>query len=243
MKLLFLDTETTNLKDDRLIQLACGSKKNPHDVLNIHCSYFRPPEPIDFEAMAVHHITNEMVLDKPYFSESELKKDLENMRVDHVFIAHNAPFDLAVLAREGISFPLWIDTKRVAMHLFDSKSYRLQFLRYSLSLNVEGMAHDAAGDVAVLEKLFSYLYRLVEQRLQNSDFEAIINHMMALSVNPVLMKEIPFGKHKGKTFEEIAQYHRDYLTWLWNETMKKSDEEKKNDEDLIYTLKFYLNHA
>lgn len=241
MKLLFIDTETTGLENGRLIQLAFAQKENIHKPLLIFSSYYRPPEPISFEAMSVHHITNEMILDNIYFSESEEKKQLSEMQKDHIFIAHNAKFDLEVLAKEGLNFPLWIDTKRVAMHLIEAKNYKLQYLRYFLNLSVEGLAHDALGDVKVLGKLFDYLYRVAEQKLQTSDQETILNHMMTLSVSPVLIKELTFGKHKGKTFDEVFQMHRDYLAWLWNEEMKKVED--KRNQDMIFTLKQYLNHA
>ena len=58
---LFLDTETTgNGHADRHCQLAF--KTNQGLIVN---ELFNPGMPISIEAMSVHHITNEMVQDKP----------------------------------------------------------------------------------------------------------------------------------------------------------------------------------
>lgn len=54
---IFLDTETTGTgADDRLCQLAF--KTGQGTIVN---QLFNPGRPIAIEAMAVHHITNEMV--------------------------------------------------------------------------------------------------------------------------------------------------------------------------------------
>jgi DNA polymerase-3 subunit epsilon len=60
---IFLDTETTGTgPDDRLCQIAF--KTGQGTIVN---ELFNPGKPIAIEAMAVHHITNEMVKDKPPF--------------------------------------------------------------------------------------------------------------------------------------------------------------------------------
>ncbi|MCX6713562.1 MAG: 3'-5' exonuclease, partial [Candidatus Vogelbacteria bacterium] len=87
------------------------------------------------------------------FATSQMKKDLEALLTDHVFVAHNAKFDLAMLEAEGIHVPKFICTLRVARYLDTGAvipEYNLQFLRYYLDLEVEGGAHDAEGDVNVL---------------------------------------------------------------------------------------------
>ena len=63
---IFLDTETTGTeKEDRLCQLAYKTEKG--GIVN---KLFGPPLPIKTDSMCVHHITNEMVADKPAFKGS-----------------------------------------------------------------------------------------------------------------------------------------------------------------------------
>lgn len=240
MNLLFLDTETTGKnQEDRLIQVAYKLRR-PHslDFQEPVMEYFRPPLPICFEAMAVHHITNEMVADKEVFQDSNHKKTLESFIVDTIVVAHNAKFDLRMLAAEGLSFQNYIDTLQVARHLIDAPNYSLQYLRYSQDLRVHGTAHDAQGDVNVLVALFDRLYELVEQSIQSSDKQAIIDRMMTLSTLPVLLKKFTFGKYIGKGFDEVAGVDKGYLSWLYSSEMGKMEDDR--NLDLIHTLKQYI---
>ena len=67
---IFLDTETTgNGPDDRLCQLAFKTDEN--FIVN---ELFNPGMPILIDAMSIHHITNEMVKDKPPFKGSDTWK-------------------------------------------------------------------------------------------------------------------------------------------------------------------------
>lgn len=237
-KLLFLDCETTGLeKEDRLCQLAYLLRKpDAKDFQNPEVAYFRPPVPIGFHAMATHHITNEMVADKESFAESKTKEFLSGL-TDSILVAHNALFDLGMLEREGVKFPVFIDTLRVARHLIDSPNHTLQYLRYSLDLRVHGTAHDAQGDVNVLVGLFDYLLAIVLKE-NNISHQDAIDKMVTLTNLPVLLKRFTFGKHEGRTFEEVSKIDRQYLLWLYNS--EKAKMEVDQNEDMVHTLKFYL---
>lgn len=243
-KLLFLDTETTGLQPtDRLCQLAYKIRKADGESLDEpECALFRPPVPISFEAMAVTHITNEMVAEKESFAESATKKLLEDFN-DCVLVAHNAPFDASMLAREGLNFPVYIDTLRVARHLIDLPQHNLQYLRYALDLRVHGTAHSAQGDVNVLVALFDHLLAIVMLRQVREQEEKMtvvqaVDQMITLTNLPVLLKSFTFGKYIGKTFEEVAKLDRQYLVWLRNSEMSKLPTEQ--NEDMLHTLKTYL---
>lgn len=234
-KLLFLDTETTGNDPikDRLIQLCYKTE----DLL--FNEYFKPPFPIPVKAQSISHITNKMVDNKPSFSESEAKKALQSLLDTHILVAHNALFDILILKNEGLETKSFIDTLRVARHL-DSEAkipeYNLQYLRYLLELDVEANAHDAHGDVLVLEALFNRLHqKLIEQ---NPTLLETHQMMIELSQKPVLIKKINFGKYKGQNIEDIAKLDKNYLLWLLNEKLLKND---PNDEDWIHTLKHYTN--
>ena len=141
-----MDTETTGLTpEDRLCQVAYKIEDKTVS------EYFKPEVPICVEAMATSHITNKMVRDKQAFKDSETYKELAQLSLDenNIFVAHNAPFDIDMLAREGIEFKNFICTQRIARHL-DSEAkvekYNLQYLRYLLDLDIEAQAHDALGD-------------------------------------------------------------------------------------------------
>jgi len=233
MKLVFLDTETTgnDLAKDRLCQVCYKTDEETRT------EYFKPPVPIGVKSMSITHITNKMVADKEAFSGSQMKKDLEALLADHIFVAHNAKFDLAMLEAEGLHVPQFICTLRVARYLDTGAvipEYNLQFLRYYLDLEVEGGAHDAEGDVNVLYAIFNrQLQKMKEQGL--SEDEAILK-MVEISSQPSIFAKFNFGKHKDKMIADVVKTDRGYLEWL----LKQKLEDGEQDEDWIFTLKHYL---
>jgi len=60
--------------------------------------------------------------------------------------------------------------------------------------------------------------------------------MIEISSHPSLLKFMNFGKHSGKTIEEILHTDKGYLEWL----LKQKLESEQIDEDWIYTLKYNL---
>lgn len=234
--LIFLDTEATGKDaEDRLCQIAYRTTDDAADVNEL----YTPPLPIKIEAMAVHHITQKMIEGKPAFKDSPEFKDLEKRFANgDVFIAHNASFDTDMLEKEGLSPTLIIDTLKIARHCDpDGKiaSYKLQYLRYLLGIEIDAVAHDAFGDVLVLEQLF---YRLLKKlmEMENASANMVIDQMIAISKQPTLFKFFPFGKHKNKSIEEVCREDRGYLEWL----LKTKLEEEMRDEDWIFTLEVHL---
>ncbi len=235
-KKIFLDTETTgNEAKDYLCQLAF--KENDYTYSEL----FKPPLPISVESSAVCHITNKMVENCLPFQESPdyltIKKRLED--VDAIVIAHNAQFDLGMLTKESIVPQQHICTMRLARAL-DTEGvipkYNLQYLRYYLGIEVEATAHDALGDVLVLEKLFERLYAKVKEKIGSDNDDMILDEMIRISSEPSLIKTIGFGKHAGKKLEEVARIDPGYLEWLLAQKVQSDT----NEEDWIYTLKYYL---
>jgi DNA polymerase III epsilon subunit-like protein len=242
-KLIFFDTETTgNTENDFLVQIAYKlAGENSEKFTGL----YKPPIKIPPEASAIHHITNKMVENKPTFKESTDQPTIKTLFEDEnsVVIAHNAPFDLAVIKKEGILPKKFICTLRLARHLDPEQKierYNLQYLRYLLDLDVEATAHDAMGDVLVLEKLFERLQNKMSEIPTDGGAkltdEEIINEMIEVSSHPSLFTKLSFGKYKGKNIEEVLQIDRGWLEWLLREKQKN----EQLEEDWIYTLKHYL---
>ncbi len=234
-KIIFFDTETTgNTENDYLVQLAYKTGEETFNKL------YKPKIKIPPDASAVHHITNKMVEDKPVFMESE---DFQNVKdlFEHeqsVVVAHNAPFDMMVMKKEEVNPKNFIDTLRLARHLDPEEKiakYNLQYLRYLLELDVEATAHDALGDVLVLEKLFE---RLKKKMIDDEglDEESVIEKMIEISSHPSLLRTFKFGKYNSQKIEDIVQTDRGYLEWLYEQKINGDT----LDEDWIFTLKHYL---
>lgn len=235
MKLCFLDTETTSLEEGRLVQLAYElyDSNNKNGGIVVERKY-KPPVHIAIEAMAVHHITEKMLEDKYPFQPGDLGDALENF----VMVAHNAPFDIGVLVREGCQKPkYWIDTKKVAQYYLDYTAYNLQFLRYRFELEVEAIAHDALGDINVLKAVFMRLYQIALEEEGVSE-QKMMQKLIHISINPIKLRRMVFGKHKGKLFDDIAKEDISYLQWLRKDTLTKPEADQ--DKDILYTISFYL---
>ncbi len=236
-KFILLDTETTGTGDsDRIIQLGFMVLNGKSvDVYNDFCS---SEIPIGYGAMEVHGITQEEIAGKPKCTETDAFKALESLNTpDNVMIIHNAPFDLGMLAKESFTSQMrLIDTLRCAKHLFeDEEAHRLQFFRYRLglykleqaeadTLGIVVKAHDAIGDVLVLKLFLSELRKKLTERFGTVN---PIDKMVELTQTPVyITKPLKFGKHKGKTLNEIANEDKKYLSWMVA-NMENLDEDMK----------------
>ena len=236
---VLFDTETTgNQEDDKVIQFGAMivDQKGKVEAFDELCS---TDVAIKLEAMEVHNITPDLLLEKPKAIETNFYKKLQELNSNENFlIAHNISFDMGMIKKEGfVNQYQLIDTLRCAKHLYPDLPYhRLQYIRYALELyktetaeaaknNITIKAHDAIGDVLVM-KLF--LTKLVGKcREMYPDYNPI-EKLVDLTKTPVFMKTFKFGKHKGKDIESVAREDAGYLNWMRTNM--------ELDEDLRYTL-------
>lgn len=237
MRIIFFDTETTgNQENDRLCQLGVKERGVAEPIVN---ALYKPPVPVSFESMAVHHITQKMVDGKPGFMEAPEYADIKKLFEDPETIAaaHNVAFDTQMLAREGIAIAHPLCTYKVARALDPDDifpNYRLQFLRYFLGIEIEASAHDAWGDVLVLEALFDRLVaKLAEQK---GSEQAAIEEMIEVTSRPSLISIFRFGKYNGRKVAEVAKEDPGYLQWL----LGKKKQNPLEEEDWIYTLEQHV---
>lgn len=239
--LVFLDTETTGVgPEDRLCQCAYIYQEKEYNEL------FKPPLDISIEAQSISHVTNRHVADKPVFEGSDMQKHLQDTFSDKesIIVAHNAKFDIEMLARDGVVTNKFIDTYKVAMALDPEgviPRYSMQYLRYFLDLQVEGaQAHDALGDVLVLKALFIRLYNKCLEK--DMDHDQALVWMSEVSTQPTFVHTFIFGKYKGKKTTEVAQKDRGYLQWLQGQKEQQvASGEIAEDDDWIFTLNKLLS--
>ncbi|MDY0052473.1 MAG: 3'-5' exonuclease [Aliarcobacter sp.] len=236
---VLFDTETTgNQEDDKVIQFGAMivDQKGKVEAFNELCS---TNVDIKLEAMEVHNITPDLLINKPKAIETSFYKRLEELNTnENYLIAHNISFDMEMIKKEGfVNQYQLIDTLRCAKHLFPDLPYhRLQYIRYALELykveiaeatkhNITIKAHDAIGDVLVM-KLF--LTKLVGKCREIYPDYNPIEKLTDLTKTPVFIKTFKFGKHKGKDVEQVAREDAGYLNWMRTNM--------ELDEDLRYTL-------
>ncbi len=243
-KYIILDTETTGTEEaDRVIQLGymvLGAKE-----IEVHNEFCSTDIDIKFGAMEVHGITPDMIENKPLCQETAAYKRLCELNTqENYMIIHNAPFDLKMLEKEGFDVQMKvIDTLRVAKHIFEEEeAHRLQYFRYKMGLykyeedeakklGIEVKAHDAIGDVLVLKLFLTKLKEAVQAKYPE---ENPVEKMVDLTNTPILVKTFRFGKHKGKSLQEVAQEDAGYLRWM----LSSMD---NLDDDMRYSINYYLN--
>ena len=121
----------------------------------------RPSRPIPAEATAVHGIGDEDVVTAPPFG--EIARELCELLDGAVFVAHNAPFDLAMLkhafALTGIDYcPVGVACTLDAFRLLEplAGDHRLQSICDRRGIAFED-AHDALSDVLATTALLRVL--------------------------------------------------------------------------------------
>ncbi len=237
MKIIILDTETTgNKEEDRICQLSYLVLNKNLEIEEIHNELVKPPVDIKFEAMAVHHITPEMVEDKPKIKFTHAFKRLKELNSpENLIVIHNAKFDLDMLKKEDFNpFFKLIDTFRILKHILPEGKFSLQYNRYALGLykkeknicekyNIQINAHDALGDVIVLYLLFKYI-------IENMDKK--IDELIDLTQKPVLYDKFYQGKYKFEKIKDILIKDPDYIEYMLSLT--------DLDADVKYSIEKHL---
>ena len=226
--LIFIDLETTGLEqDDKVVSIGLVVVDG-EDVFKMQ-DIVNEGKKIPPKASSIHHITNEMIKNKPKFIDSDSYKFLqENNNENTTLIAHNIKFDIEKLSASGFNFlGGMIDTLRVTKHLIpECDGFSLQLLRYELKLyqkeSGEVLAHNALGDALVVKSLFEYL----------KDY-ASLEQMYELSFKNVLVEKFKYGKYAGRYIEEISMNDRGYLEWMLSNIVDM-------DEDLRYSINYHL---
>lgn len=142
---IVLDTETTGLdpkNGHRVIEIGCVELRERRLTGNNLHLYLQPDREIDHQAIAVHGISNEFLIDKPRFEQvaQELKAYLSGAEL----LIHNAPFDVGFLESEfsivGDNFPLAsictvTDTLAMARKMYPGQRNSLDALCKRLGVN------------------------------------------------------------------------------------------------------------
>ncbi|AOA58182.1 3'-5' exonuclease [Acinetobacter larvae] len=210
MKAIILDTETHSLNG-----LPVEIAYVPFQLENGNASMFADQcfdefysvgEPISYGAMAVHHIIESDIADKPSYKTFELPGDVEYI------IGHNVDYDIAAIQRCGIDTAniKAICTLALARKAWPSaEAHNLSALLYML-MNGSDLArqklrnaHNAKHDVLMTGFILKSIVR--ELSIQS------IEDLYAVSEVARIPTTITFGKHKGLP---ISSLPADYKAWL-----------------------------
>ncbi len=223
-KFICIDCETTGLdaKQDRIIEVAvmCFDSNQIFDQME---TLINPECIIPETSIAIHHITPDMVKDKPTIA--QILPEILKLIGNHIIVGHGVGFDIDILAiaaeRHGIPCKIrqnpFLDTLRMARLYGESPINSLEHLRKHFNIPLEG-AHRAMSDVIVNKEVFKCLAK--NFKTSEQIFEALSR--------PILMATMPLGKHKGRSLKDIPLQ---YLQWIVH---------KDFDQDLLYSVRSEL---
>ena len=224
----FFDLETTgtNVASDRIVEISIlkifpnGNKESKTWLVN-------PEMPIPPEVVEVHGISNEKVANEPTFK--QLSKEIYKMIKDSDLAGFNSDrFDIPLLAEEMLRADVDFDMKNMVsvdvQTIFHKMEKRTLGAAYKFYCDKELTdAHSAAADTeATYEVLKAQLERYPElennmkklseftTRKQSLDFAGFIG------LNKQKEPIFTFGKHKGKTVEEVLAAEPGYFGWILN---------------------------
>lgn len=166
MRQVVLDTETTGLdpkQGHRIIEIGCVELVNRQLTGQTFHVYLQPDRDIDPDAVKVHGITNEFLVDKPRFS--NIAPHFLTFIEGAELIIHNAPFDVGFLNAE---LTLWnpqqlpidkthpiVDTLILAKRQYAGQKNSLDALckRFNID-NTHRQLHGALLDAQLLAEVY-----------------------------------------------------------------------------------------
>lgn len=242
--LIFFDLETTgtNITKDRIVELSYV-KVYPDGHEETKSRRINPEMPIPPASTAVHHITDEDVKDAPTFR--QVAKALSQIFADSDIAGYNSnKFDVPLLIEEfnrvGLPFDLegrqFIDVQNI-FHKMEQRTLVAAY-KFYCGGDLEN-AHSALADTqATYDVLLGQLDRY--GNLKNdigflAEFSASGRNVDLAGRIVLNDKDVPvfnFGKHKGKTVEEVLRREPSFYDWMMQGDFPK------NTKDMLRQLKF-----
>ena len=209
MSALILDTETNDL-NGYPIEIAYSTCSFEQGVLavdhdQVFDEYFSCPAPILFGAMAVHHILESDIANKPSYETFRLPEGTEYL------IGHNIDYDIRAIQLCDKSIEVkGICTLALARSVWeDLDSHALGSCYYFVMEDKEAArrhlrhAHNAKADI--------YFTGVVLQALLEKLAIKDMSSLFQMSEIARIPKKITFGKHKGELIDELPD---SYISWL-----------------------------
>jgi DNA polymerase-3 subunit epsilon len=239
--LAFFDLETTgvNVASDRIVEISI-LKAMPVGSEQIKTLRINPGMPIPLESSLIHGIYDEDVSREPTFKQAG--EELARFLDDCDLAGYNSnKFDIPVLMEEflraGIDFDIdnrhFVDVQNI-FHQMEQRTLRAAYQFYCGKV-IEN-AHSAEADIkATYEVLLAQLGKyenqdwedkkgVISKPVQNN-IEALhkftnlnkpVDFAARMVYNDEGVEVINFGKHKGKSVEDVFQSEPSYYNWMKN---------------------------
>lgn len=222
----FFDLETTgvNVGADRIVEISI-LKILPGGEQQVYTKRINPTIPIPEQSTKIHGITNEDVLNEPTFK--EVAHQVYQF-IDGCDLAgyNSNKFDVPVLAEEFLRADIDFDVKNRRLvdvqNIFHKMEQRTLSAAYKFycGKNLEN-AHSAEADIrATWEILEAQLERYPDLKTDVNflgDFSTMhrnVDLAGRIVYNDKDVEVFNFGKHNGKSVEEIFTKEPSYYNWM-----------------------------
>tara|TARA_Y100001947_G_scaffold157918_1_gene169477 strand:- start:1523 stop:2227 length:705 start_codon:yes stop_codon:yes gene_type:complete len=159
------DTETTGLDwsgEDRIIELGAVELINHVATGRTFHERINPRRSVSAKTVEITGITDEMLVDKPFFEDPRIVDAFLEFVGDSTLVAHNAAFDRGFLnaelvrcGRAEVPLERWVDTLEIAKKRHPGAPASLDALckRYSIGLEARTL-HGALLDSQLLAEVY-----------------------------------------------------------------------------------------
>ncbi|HRK26014.1 MAG TPA: 3'-5' exonuclease [Chitinophagales bacterium] len=236
--LAFFDIETTgvNLATDRIVEISI--LKILPDGSKIEKTYrVNPTIPIPAQASEIHHIYDEDVKNEPTFA--QVAHEIFNLLHDADIAGYNSnQFDVPILMEEFLRVNIdfrnpnrkFVDVFRI----FQKMERRDLAAAYKFYCNKElENAHSAQADVRATYEILIGQLQLYKDSLHpnidhlhefSSDQSFVDSGRRLINDNGTI--KFNFGKHKGKSVEDVFKDEPQYYDWIMKSDFLQDTKQK-----------------
>ena len=211
------DVETTGLVNPEVVQAGYVQYSNTYGIIDTKEKLFKAFKPIEWDAMGLHGVTNEMLKGKkPWDGSHFVPKETIYL------VCHNASFDTQFIDPDVLVSVKVICTLKLAKKLIDksdSGNHKNSTLHYYLGCYKDPVGkeylsktHTAVSDcVMTLNVLLAILdkYNLTIEQAY-----AMITNIDDSNPVPEDINICPFKKYFGQQWSYVAKNDKDYCRWL-----------------------------
>ncbi|MCS5489397.1 3'-5' exonuclease [Algoriphagus limi] len=236
--IVFFDLEATgtNIGTDRIVEISLV-KLFPDGSRKVYTQMVHPTIPIPLESSLIHGIYDKDVKDKPYFK--DIAKDVHQFIGSSDLAGFNVlKYDIPLLVEEflrsGIDFDLdkrnLLDAQKI-FHLMEKRNLSAAY-KFYCGKKLEN-AHSAEADTLATVEVFEAQVKRYQgeevEDLQGNKLGIFENDMKKLHdlvnekmvdlagrfvFNSAGIEVFNFGKHKGKTIEQVLKEEPGYYDWM-----------------------------
>jgi len=226
--IVFLDLETTgiNVSTDRIVEISL-LKISPNGKEQWMTTRVNPEMPIPPKVIAIHGITDSDVADAPTFR--EIAKKLAIFLEGCDLAGYNSiKFDIPLLAEEFLRTDIDFNFRKRkyvdVQVIFHKKEQRTlaAAMQFYCKKEIEN-AHSAKADTAATYEVlkaqldrYTDLENNIEKLADFSSYGNIADFAGRIIIDENGVEVFNFGKHKGRSVEEVFKEEPSYYSWMMN---------------------------